>query len=363
MSARIRQVTTADAAALVVIYAPCCTSSIISFEETAPTVEEMAVRITRISTRFPWLVLDDGGTIGGYAYASPHRERAAYRWSVDVTVYVDARYPRRGVGRALYAALFALLAQQGFHRAFAGVALPNPGSEGLHEAVGFVEVGVYRDVGYKFGAWRDVRWYQRTLGQPTEPPGEPIPITDLVDTPGWQEALATGLTFFRQARFLDLPDLEATVALGRRLGGLLFPGAVVALVGALGAGKTQLARAIAEGLAVPDARVVTSPTFVLIQEYLGGRLPIYHFDVYRLAGETAFADLGAHEYLEGDGVCLIEWADRVPGCLPGDHLRIRLEPTGLVSRRAVLEATGPRHQALLASLSKVDLLAIEDLPG
>lgn len=145
---------------------------------------------------------------------------------------------------------------------------------------------------------------------------------------------------------IDLPDLAATTALGRRLGQRLFAGAVVALVGPLGAGKTHLVRALAEGLGVADSRCVTSPTFVLIQEY-PGRLPIYHFDTYRLAGEAAFAELGAGEYLEGDGVCLVEWADRVPGCLPADHLRVELELTGPTSRRARLEATGPRHAVLV----------------
>src|SRR3954464_14023341 len=99
---------------------------------------------------------------------------------------------------------------------------------------------------------------------------------------------------------LDLPDPAATESAGRRLGGLLFRGAVVALVGPLGAGKTHLSRAVAEGVGVPDGRVVTSPTFVLIQEYQG-RLPVYHFDAYRLRGAGEFFDLGAHEYLEGNG--------------------------------------------------------------
>src|SRR6266480_1680654 len=104
------------------------------------------------------------------------------------------------------------------------------------------------------------------------------------------------------ALLVDAPDLAATEALGRRLGTALFPGAVVALVGPLGAGKTNLARAMAEGLGIANADVVTSPTFVLIQEY-AARLPIYHFDAYRLAREADFADLGVHEYFHGDGVC------------------------------------------------------------
>ena len=146
---------------------------------------------------------------------------------------------------------------------------------------------------------------------------------------------------------LDLPDLGATTRFGRALGSLLFPGAVVALVGPLGAGKTHLVRAVAEGLGIADSRVVSSPTFVLIQEYQA-RLPVYHFDTYRLADEASFLDLGAAELLEGDGVCLVEWADRVPGALPADHLRIRLEAIGDTTRRAHLEATGPRHEGLLA---------------
>jgi tRNA threonylcarbamoyladenosine biosynthesis protein TsaE len=149
---------------------------------------------------------------------------------------------------------------------------------------------------------------------------------------------------------LDLPDLAATAALGRRLGALLFPGAVVALVGPLGAGKTHLTRAVAEGLGIADSRAVSSPTFVLIQEY-AARLPVYHFDAYRLKGEDEFFDLGAHEYLQGDGVCLVEWADRVPGCLPAEHLRIELAVTGETTRRATLTGRGERHAALVRALS------------
>ncbi len=145
---------------------------------------------------------------------------------------------------------------------------------------------------------------------------------------------------------LDLPDLPATVALGHRLGKLVFPGAVIALVGPLGAGKTFLVRALAEGLGIADPRVVSSPTFVLIQEYQA-RLPVYHFDTYRLRTEAEFSDLGVHEYFEGKGVCLVEWADRVPGCLPREHLRITLEVTGPTARRAHLEAFGERYVQLL----------------
>jgi len=150
---------------------------------------------------------------------------------------------------------------------------------------------------------------------------------------------------------IEVADLAATNALGRRLGRALFPGAVVALIGPLGAGKTHLVRALAEGLDIADSRVVSSPTFVLIQEYVG-RLPIYHFDAYRLRTPLEFAELGAHEYFQSNGVCLIEWADRVEAALPADHLRIAIEVTGETSRRFVLESRGPRAAALVMEVSQ-----------
>jgi len=147
---------------------------------------------------------------------------------------------------------------------------------------------------------------------------------------------------------LELPSLEATEALGRRLASLLFPGAVVALVGQLGAGKTQLTRAIAEALGVP-AGVVTSPTFVLIQEYQG-QLPVYHFDAYRLNSPDEFSDLGPHEYFAGDGVCLVEWADRVESCLPAERLTLELVATGPDSRQVRLCGRGSRYEAIVEQL-------------
>src|SRR5690242_20720668 len=152
----------------------------------------------------------------------------------------------------------------------------------------------------------------------------------------WQNPLMTSARYV-----LDLPNPEATTSLGRGLAPLLFPGTVLALVGPLGAGKTHLVRAVAEGLGIADSRVVSSPTFVLIQEY-EARLPVYHFDAYRLRGVGEFLDLGAHEYFEGNGVCLIEWADRVEAALPAEQLRVVLEVTGETSRRLTFEARGER---------------------
>jgi tRNA threonylcarbamoyladenosine biosynthesis protein TsaE len=151
------------------------------------------------------------------------------------------------------------------------------------------------------------------------------------------------------SRTLDSPDPAATEALGRALAAALFPGAVVALVGPLGAGKTHLVRAVAEALGA-DGRTVSSPTFVLIQEY-AARLPVYHFDAYRLGSPDEFFDLGAHEYFEGTGVSLVEWADRVEPCLPAEHLRITIAVTGEHSRRFTLEGRGERYAALVRGLA------------
>jgi tRNA threonylcarbamoyladenosine biosynthesis protein TsaE len=149
---------------------------------------------------------------------------------------------------------------------------------------------------------------------------------------------------------VDLPNPNATAALGRLLGNLLFPGSVAALAGPLGAGKTYLVRSIAEGMNITDSRIVSSPTFVLIHEY-PARLPIYHFDAYRLQNEREFAALGVQEYFEGEGVCLVEWADKVASLLPVEHLSIHLEVTGETSRRATLAASGPLYVNLLQSLT------------
>lgn len=164
-----------DAARVAAIYRPAVENNYISFEETAPAADEMAERMRKVLARMPWLVAEDeSGPVVGYAYASPHRERAAYRWSVDISVYVDPAWHGRGVGRLLYDELLERLRGQGFVNAYAGVTLPNPGSVALHEAIGMTRVGVYRRVGYKLGEWRDVAWFELRLAEPaTDPPAEP----------------------------------------------------------------------------------------------------------------------------------------------------------------------------------------------
>ena len=165
-----------DAARCAAIYAPFVRDTVISLEERPPDTVELAGRIEQVSRTHPWLVAELAGGVSGFAYATLHRERAAYRWAADVTVYVEPAYHRRGIGRSLYTALFDLLARQGFHVACAGITLPNQASVGLHESLGFAPVGVYRRIGFKFGAWWDVGWWQlQLISAGPDPPAEPGP--------------------------------------------------------------------------------------------------------------------------------------------------------------------------------------------
>ncbi len=197
----IRLATEADASAIAAIYGPYCSSSVVSFEETAPTAEQMAQRIrVVIGAARPWIVLEDRGVPVGYAYASPHHERAAYRWSVSTAIYVSGAHHRRGVGRALYTTLFDMLRHLGYYTATAGITLPNAASVGLHEAFGFALVGVYRGIGHKMGAWHDVAWYQAAIQPPLMRPSDPRPIAGLHDSPEWHEAIARGLDWYEKGK-------------------------------------------------------------------------------------------------------------------------------------------------------------------
>ncbi len=168
-----------DAARCAEIYAPYVTDSTVSFEQKAPDAAALGQRITAYAATHAWLVAEWDGVVVGFAYGSPHRERAAYRWASEVSVYVDAAHHRRGLGAALYAALFERLRAQRLHVALAGITLPNAPSVALHEALGFEPVGVYRGIGWKAGAWRDVGWWQLRLLPATEdPPPEPLAPSD-----------------------------------------------------------------------------------------------------------------------------------------------------------------------------------------
>jgi putative acetyltransferase len=174
------------------LYAPSVEGSHVSFETEAPSAEEMGRRLERTLRFAPWLACADGDELLGYAYLSPHRERAAYRFSVDCAVYVSGRARRGGVGRALYTSLFALARLQGFCAVHAGIALPNQASVGLHEAMGFTKVALYPKVGFKDGAWRDVGWWQLELRERSGPPEEPLSMEALLRHPRFTSALAAG---------------------------------------------------------------------------------------------------------------------------------------------------------------------------
>jgi L-amino acid N-acyltransferase YncA len=195
--AMIRLATAADAKAMSEIYGPIVAETPISFELVPPTESEMAGRIVSGLAYAPWLACVQGADVAGFAYASRHRERAAYQWSVDVSVYVHERFRRHGVGRGLYTSLFALLRVQCICAAHAGITLPNAGSVGLHEAMGFRPVGVYPGVGYKCRAWHDVGWWQLALAARVEDPPRPLTCAEAQADPDWSRALTAGLPLLR----------------------------------------------------------------------------------------------------------------------------------------------------------------------
>jgi phosphinothricin acetyltransferase len=167
---RVRDATDQDGAACAAVYAPYVTDTTVTFEDEPPSAAEMG---RRIAAAHAWVVLeDDDGGVVGYAYAGPYKERAAYRWTAEVSVYLEQGRRRSGSGRLLYEALFERLAERGFRTLVAGMTLPNEASEGLHRAMGFEPIGTFRRVGWKHGAWRDVAWAQRSLGPEDAEPVE-----------------------------------------------------------------------------------------------------------------------------------------------------------------------------------------------
>jgi phosphinothricin acetyltransferase len=169
----VREAVESDAAACAAIYAPYVLDTAVTFESEPPSTAEMAARIAAAARTHAWLVLADAGRVVGYAYGGPYKARAAYRWACEVSVYLEPGRRRTGGGRALYEALLRQLADRGFRTAIAGMTLPNDASVGLHAALGFQPVGTYRRIGWKHGAWHDVAWVQRTIGDDADPPAEP----------------------------------------------------------------------------------------------------------------------------------------------------------------------------------------------
>jgi phosphinothricin acetyltransferase len=180
MKTEIRVATTDDAESIRQIYAPFCTAeSAVSFEITPPSQNEMAERISNILPHLPWLVAEHDGRVIAYAYASPHKARAAYNWSVDLAIYAGPEARRTGIGTALCLRLFAILRVLGYYNIYAGTTLPNAASERLFLKLGFEHIAVYKHVGYKAGKWHDVAWYGLSLLPCKENPDDPLPFKDL----------------------------------------------------------------------------------------------------------------------------------------------------------------------------------------
>jgi len=179
MKKRIRSAELQDAQAIRDIYAPFVAESATSFEVTVPDLPEIERRINNSRGQYPWLVFEGGGKVLGYAYASSHRQRKAYQWCVDVSVYISHDVRNCGVGKALYSALFEMLRRQGYVNAYAGITLPNPASIRLHESLGFVLVGNYSRIGFKFGRWHDVSWFHLRLQEALPPASAPLHCAEL----------------------------------------------------------------------------------------------------------------------------------------------------------------------------------------
>lgn len=182
MSFQLRFVRESDAAAIAEIYRPYIENTSISFEYDAPSSEEFLQRIRSTSADFPWIVCLSENEVIGYAYANPHRNRTAYQWAADVTIYFSATFHRKGLSKITYETLFSILKLQGIHTLLAGITIPNEKSVGFHTALGFELLGTYTNIGFKFGKWHDTQWYQRPLNDYTTPPSTPKKFPEIMNT-------------------------------------------------------------------------------------------------------------------------------------------------------------------------------------
>lgn len=193
MKVAIRLANENDALSMLTIYAPIVRETAISFEIEPPNEAEFKQRIHNYQQQMPWLVCEIDDQVVGYTYAIPYRTRAAYQWSVESSVYVSAEHRRKGIAKALYTSLFQLLKLQGFYNVLAAIALPNPASIAVHEAVGFSPVGVFHRVGYKLGEWHDIGWWQLCLQQEKDFIHPPLSISKVQRSSFWQIAISSGL--------------------------------------------------------------------------------------------------------------------------------------------------------------------------
>lgn len=175
----VRLATKRDAARILDIYSPCILTSSISFETAVPSIKEMENRIKTCLQKFPWIVCEVDGRVAGYVYASKHRDREAYQWSCECSVYMHHDFKGRGIGRELYLLLFRILEHQQFRNVYAGITLPNEGSIRLHEKCGFKKFAEYENVGYKFGSWHSVGWWKLRINDYHPAPPPPLKIFEI----------------------------------------------------------------------------------------------------------------------------------------------------------------------------------------
>ena len=187
---RLRLATPSDGPACAGIYEPYVTGTCISFELTAPDGTEIGARIARTVERLPWVVAEVDGLVRGYAYAGRFRDRPAYDWTAETTVYVERAFQGHGIGRAAMGAVLAILRLQGFHMAVAGVTPPNPGSVALHLALGFERVGLFEEVGWKDGGWHGVEFFGLELSRSESSPKPVRPLPEIAGSEGVRRALA-----------------------------------------------------------------------------------------------------------------------------------------------------------------------------
>ncbi|MBQ8798325.1 MAG: N-acetyltransferase [Lachnospiraceae bacterium] len=176
---KIRFATVKDAAAILEIYGEYIRNTAVTFEIEVPTLSAFEERMERIMSQFPWLVCEIDGEIAGYAYASKHGERAAYRWSADLSVYIHEKFHRNHIASELYDEVIALLRKLGYYTVYAGVSTPNPKSEAFHGAYGFQCLGEFKNVGYKLGEWHGVAWYELPIAEYVKEPKEPRGIGEI----------------------------------------------------------------------------------------------------------------------------------------------------------------------------------------
>jgi len=190
---RVRIATPDDGPACAAIYVPYVSGSSISFELVPPDGAEMGARIARTIERTPWAVVEVDGVVRAYGYATRHRERPAYDWTVETAVYVDRAFTRLGLGRLVMRAVLAILRAQGAHLVVAGITLPNEGSVKLHLGLGFERIGGFEAIGWKHGGWHGVDWFALELGPRADEPAPLVPLRDLVGTAVLEAALAEAL--------------------------------------------------------------------------------------------------------------------------------------------------------------------------